>query len=71
MIYSSDSINYSCPNFQIYKLYFFTQLGYLLAVPRTAEMEEEKDFEIEGLEFVVWWLRLSLNSRSEIHQFFS
>ncbi|XP_046851108.1 mutS protein homolog 5-like [Xenia sp. Carnegie-2017] len=31
---------------------YLPQLGYLLAIPRTEEMMEEKDFEIEGLEFV-------------------
>ena len=32
---------------------FVSQLGYLLAIPRTPEMKEEQDFAIDGLEFVV------------------
>ncbi|XP_031553158.1 mutS protein homolog 5-like [Actinia tenebrosa] len=31
---------------------YLPQLGYLLSIPRTADMKEEKDFEMEGLEFV-------------------
>ncbi|KXJ15947.1 MutS protein-like 5 [Exaiptasia diaphana] len=31
---------------------YLPQLGYLLAIPRTADMKEEKDFEMDGLEFV-------------------
>lgn len=31
---------------------YLPQLGYLLAIPRTEEMKEEKDFEMEGLQFV-------------------
>ncbi|XP_032221965.2 mutS protein homolog 5 isoform X2 [Nematostella vectensis] len=31
---------------------YLPQLGYLLAVPRTTEMKEEKDFEMDGLDFV-------------------
>ncbi|KAK3747589.1 hypothetical protein QZH41_015825 [Actinostola sp. cb2023] len=31
---------------------YLPQLGYLLAIPRTADMKEEKDFQMEGLEFV-------------------
>ena len=34
------------------------QLGYLLAIPRTEQMKEEKDFEMEGLEFVVSFYNL-------------
>ena len=30
-----------------------SQLGYLLAIPRSPEMKEEGDFAIDGLEFVV------------------
>jgi hypothetical protein len=41
------------------------QLGYLLAIPRTEQMKEEKDFEMEGLEFVVSFLFL----HSYIHSF--
>jgi DNA mismatch repair protein MSH5 len=32
---------------------YLPQLGYLLAVPCTANMKEAQDFEIDGLEFVV------------------
>lgn len=28
-------------------------MGYLLAIPRSSEMKEEKDFALDGLEFVV------------------
>ncbi|EDO48759.1 predicted protein [Nematostella vectensis] len=31
---------------------YLPQLGYLLAVPRTTKMKEEKDFEMDGLDFV-------------------
>ncbi|XP_028412976.1 mutS protein homolog 5-like isoform X1 [Dendronephthya gigantea] len=31
---------------------YLPQLGYLLAIPRTEQMKEEKDFEMEGLDFV-------------------
>jgi hypothetical protein len=37
------------------------QLGYLLAIPRTEQMKEEKDFEMEGLEFVVSFLFLFIH----------
>jgi hypothetical protein len=32
---------------------YLPQLGYLLAIPKGDSMEEEDDFEIEGLQFVV------------------
>ncbi|KAK2556631.1 MutS protein-like protein 5 [Acropora cervicornis] len=31
---------------------YLPQLGYLLAIPRSKEMKEEKDFALDGLEFV-------------------
>ena len=34
-------------------VYIFSQLGYLLAIPRSPDMKEEQDFAIDGLEFVV------------------
>lgn len=44
---------WGCKVFEFSPLVFVSQLGYLLAIPRSAEMKEERDFAIDGLEFVV------------------
>ena len=36
-------------------------MGYLLAIPRSSEMKEEKDFALDGLEFVVSLLAVCSN----------